>query len=364
MKKISKLFVILLALTFALSLFAACGGEQTPPQKEGKYSIVFDYNYDGAPESLVIKSDENVTVAKPQDPVRDGYDFDAWYTDEACVIPYDFSSLITGDLTLYAGWLESGVTYHTVTYDVNYDGGESYSQRVKDGARAVRPDGIEREGYDLFSWYKDEECTQEFSFARDKITADVTLYALWGKTEVFEAENINFDELEGPGYSSSASGTSMILRDRDGAAGASGGYYVSYLYKNGIALEFHIISEKAVDNARLTLRLTAEVKNNIVINGDTYVVEVNGERIDYPDILFTGVGSSGTGSGSVRPFTDHLITTSLSLVEGENVIRLITNNDMPMGGIMNATAPMVDCIKISSVAGLSWGEGFPIKNKG
>ena len=358
MKKITKMFIFILTFAVTLLLFAACN--RAPAASEGKYAVTFDYNYEGAPESLVVKCDEKVD--KPEDPVRDGFDFDAWYVDEACVVPYDFSDSVTGDLTLYAGWLESGVVYHTVTYDANYEGAVTYTQKVKDDSRAVRPEGIVREGYELFSWYTDAACTEEFSFARDKITADVTLYALWGKVYLFEAENVNFDELEGPGFSNTASGPNMILSDSDGAAQASGGFYVSYLYKNGLALEFHIVSDKAVDNARLTLRLSAEVKD-FVINGDTYVVEVNGTSVGYPDIAFTGITSSGTGSGKVRPFTDHLITASLNLKEGDNVIRLVTNNNEPMGGIMYATAPMVDCIKISSVSQLSWGEGYPIKNK-
>ncbi|MBM6817641.1 InlB B-repeat-containing protein, partial [Olsenella uli] len=37
-------------------------------------------------------------------PVREGYDFAGWYTDEACTVAYDFAAPVEGDMTLYAKW--------------------------------------------------------------------------------------------------------------------------------------------------------------------------------------------------------------------------------------------------------------------
>lgn len=358
MKKFTASLIFILSLAMLAGIFAGCGEKE---DTRAQYTVTFNANYEGSAPSIA-KVYENETVGKPADPVRAGYDFDGWYTDTALVNAYDFTSAITEDITLYASWLESGVTYYTVTYHANYAGGKDLTQKVKADSRATRPEA-EHDGYELFDWYKNAECTELFSFARDKINANTGLYALWGKTYVFEAENLDFDDLEGPGYSGSAMGTSMILRDRDGAAGASGGYYVSYLYKQGITLEYNITSDKAVDNARLTLRLSAEVVNNLKINGNTYSVYINDKLIPYSDITFTGIVESGTGGGGVRPFSDHFISDSVSLKEGNNVIKLVTNNSTLMAGTMVATAPMVDCIKLSSVSELGWGEGYPIKNK-
>ena len=44
------------------------------------------------------------TYTKPADPVREGYTFGGWY-NAADNTPYDFSSALTGELTLYARWL-------------------------------------------------------------------------------------------------------------------------------------------------------------------------------------------------------------------------------------------------------------------
>ena len=43
-------------------------------------------------------------------PVRDGFLFTGWYTDKECKIPYDMTSVVNGDLTLYAGWEETRPT--------------------------------------------------------------------------------------------------------------------------------------------------------------------------------------------------------------------------------------------------------------
>ena len=44
------------------------------------------------------------TAAKPADPSFEGYEFVGWFTDEAATSLYDFSTPVTGELTLYAGY--------------------------------------------------------------------------------------------------------------------------------------------------------------------------------------------------------------------------------------------------------------------
>lgn len=43
-------------------------------------------------------------VIRPTDPVRDGYRFVGWYSDQACTVSWDFSAAVTDALTLYAKW--------------------------------------------------------------------------------------------------------------------------------------------------------------------------------------------------------------------------------------------------------------------
>lgn len=51
--------------------------------------VTFELNYDGAPEAQK-EAARRQGVEAPENPVRDGYTFDAWYTDAACTVLYDF----------------------------------------------------------------------------------------------------------------------------------------------------------------------------------------------------------------------------------------------------------------------------------
>ena len=42
------------------------------------------------------------------DPVREGYTFGGWYTDEGCTKAYDWSSAVPEHITLYAKWTSAG----------------------------------------------------------------------------------------------------------------------------------------------------------------------------------------------------------------------------------------------------------------
>lgn len=177
-------------------------------------------------------------------------------------------------------------------------------------------------------------------------------------TYVFEAEYTDVSRIRGVGYSGGATGTSIIINEslrsnpEDTPIEASNGYFVSYLYGRDLALEFVINSDKAVDNVKLTLRLSAEI-TDFTITDETYTILVNDEKVSYEPIAFTNVPPMATQI--VMPFQDFLISTSVSLVEGENVIVLqTTNDDSSMGGTMRAVAPMVDCIKLETSAVLTW----------
>lgn len=52
----------------------------------------------------------NVVASQPADPVRDGYDFTGWFTDEGCTLAFDWSQGLKTDITLYAGWEANGDT--------------------------------------------------------------------------------------------------------------------------------------------------------------------------------------------------------------------------------------------------------------
>ena len=69
-----------------------------------EYTVTFESNGGSSVESQTVKYSEK--VAKPEDPTREGYTFDGWYSDSSLTKLWDFDTVITGNITLYAKWTE------------------------------------------------------------------------------------------------------------------------------------------------------------------------------------------------------------------------------------------------------------------
>ena len=87
---------------------------------------------------LSIPSGSLITEGDIPTPMRSGYDFRGWYTDEAGTKKFNEDSPITSDLTLYAKWSRYYVDTtksYTVTFTI--DDEEIDTQTVKDGGYAT-----------------------------------------------------------------------------------------------------------------------------------------------------------------------------------------------------------------------------------
>ena len=304
------------------------------------YNITFDYNYDGGEDKTEV-IEKGALIEVPEQPSRTGYAFKGWFTDATAGAEYNFNTAPVRDMTLYAHWAEA----YTITLVYNYEGapanGSYYAEKnqVSDG-----PADPARDGYAFNGWYTDAACTTAFSFARP-VTEDTTIYAGWKKQLVMEAEYVDLSGKTGPGYSGSVSGVDMIGWDRGGTLEASNEYYVSYLYVEGMTLTFNFNSDAAVTDADIVIRITAEFYDQ-TFSSDNYSVVLNGSALPWSAVSMEGSKSPA--------FVDVKIGTQLTLKEGQNTIELITNNDTAIGGTMTASAPMVDCVKVSSSATLTW----------
>lgn len=336
---------------------------------EQGYTATFDNNYDGAPAAATASLSKNTAVEKPADPTREGYTFDRWYADAACTSAFDFDTVISSDLTLYAQWQEDGKTYHTATLDLNYYGCKpaTLDQLVKDGEGARTPAAApERAGYAFGGWYTDAEGTA--AYGGEALSGDAVLYAKWEKSQTgestytFEAELTDLTGKSGPGFSGTSAETNMIVFQE--GMEASGDRYISYLYQMGNSVEFYIASDADVSNVTLVARLSAEMAD-FTISPENYTISVNDTPLSYSAISFTGVPTS-TNDGKCLPFADYTLSADVTLKKGVNVIKFVTSNsDNYVGsGTISGTAPLIDCIKLTTDAVLTWDANFSLPKTG
>lgn len=136
-------------------------------------TVTFDVNGHGtapAPQTVDI----GTKAVKPTDPVQTGWRFDGWYTDKNCTAAYDFDSVVTDNITLYAKWVKTV----TVTYHVGSYGTAPASQTVDAGKKFTRPaDPVDSRAI-FQGWYTDENYTTAYDFG-SAVETDLNLYAKW-----------------------------------------------------------------------------------------------------------------------------------------------------------------------------------------
>ncbi len=192
-------------LTFDLSnggYFELVKSEDDTPRTEYAVEFVTNTDADGEiyPSTIcpqIVESGNK--AAKPDDPAEDDYTFEGWYTNEERTEPFDFDTVITEDLMLYAKWSSNGGpggpggpgTPVGKTYTVEFITGKTSSgepsatiasQVVEEGKKAEDPGAdcpfgfYDRgDGYLVLDWYTDEKLKNKFRFST-AIKENIKLY--------------------------------------------------------------------------------------------------------------------------------------------------------------------------------------------
>ena len=106
---------------------------------------------------------------------KDGYAFLGWYLDADYQEVFDFNTLVSTNLTLYAKWTE---VVYTITFETC--GGDELPAVSAPYTATISAPTPTRAGYIFFGWYQDENYQQEFD-STQPITSNLTLYAKWMK---------------------------------------------------------------------------------------------------------------------------------------------------------------------------------------
>ncbi len=176
----SCLAVAVLILSMALT---SCEDDASSEDDAMYYTVTFDSNgsqIDGATMITVAKGEK--VYAYPSLMPPENYTFSGWYREAELINEWDsYNDVVTGDMTLYAGWKRiytftfygNGGIFH------NRGGSETLMYSLSDGARLQYPENLIRPGYLLEGWYRDAGLTDKWDFGADVVTGDGSLYAKW-----------------------------------------------------------------------------------------------------------------------------------------------------------------------------------------
>ncbi len=185
MKTKRKLIVSLVTLTLLLCcslLFVACNDEVN------NYTVAFKVdgkNYD------IVLVEEGKPVTLPSAPQKDGYAFDGWFTDKACMQSFT-ASAVSQSIDLYAKFTAN---VYTITYEA--DGGTHDNVTSFTVEDKVILSSATKSGYAFEGWYMDG---YRISYIPKGTVNNVTLTAKYIKNgytvtykDLYGADNPNPD---------------------------------------------------------------------------------------------------------------------------------------------------------------------------
>ena len=150
-----------------------------------KVFYTVSYDEKGGADIADVTVVNGKTVAKPADPVREGYQFLGWYADSDYQTPFMFDTqLVTGDTTIYAKWamVDPGSVAYVVDFDLGYEGGYMPEMETISGKLFNVPEA-KRDGYKFCGWWisayeNGEKLT--YKYTPDTVfTGNTTLFAVW-----------------------------------------------------------------------------------------------------------------------------------------------------------------------------------------
>ncbi len=150
--------------------------------KKKNFSVTFDSNEGSTVQSATVLNGK--TVAKPNDPSREGYIFVGWYEDSEFKTPFAFNShIITADTTVFARWVEKqiGGREYIVEFDA-HNGGNNPGSITTIGGKVFALPVVEREGYTFKGWWysMSGDATLSYEFVEGmSLDASSTLHAVW-----------------------------------------------------------------------------------------------------------------------------------------------------------------------------------------
>jgi uncharacterized repeat protein (TIGR02543 family) len=115
-----------------------------------QYTLTFES--EGGSDVTAITADQGIPVAKPADPIKEGYTFNGWYSTATGGTKYEWPHTLNDNVTLYAQWT---ATQYSISYELN--GGTNIENPTEtysiESAAIPLPANPTRSGYTFAGWY-------------------------------------------------------------------------------------------------------------------------------------------------------------------------------------------------------------------
>ena len=155
-----------------------------------KFTVTFIIGSDGVsvtsetidPQTVFYKS----RAQKPSNPVAERHDFDGWYRNLSDESEWNFDSLISENITLYAKWIPKSYCYVTFHYNDGLANDVIDTVEVEKGNTIQKPEDpisrINKHGNNpkpiFFDWYTESDCNNKFNFSIP-VNDSLDLFASW-----------------------------------------------------------------------------------------------------------------------------------------------------------------------------------------
>ncbi|RJP61813.1 MAG: hypothetical protein C4543_02940, partial [Ignavibacteriales bacterium] len=134
-----------------------------------QFTISFESNGGSLIDS--ITQDYLSTVTSSENPTKQGYTFDGWFSDNTLTTSYNFTTMPSEDITVYAKW---NPNLYEVTFVLN-NGETNVIETDYAGSELMTPNYV---GYTFDGWYLDSGLLNIYPSVYFP-TSSITLYAKW-----------------------------------------------------------------------------------------------------------------------------------------------------------------------------------------
>ena len=147
----------------------------------GSFKVEFVTNSNDEIPAIMTNSLE--MIAEPVAPTKELFEFVGWFTDSALTVAFDFDTVLTENITLYAKWDRINYTISFVT-NCNVEI-PSITCDEEGHVYDKKPANPTKLGSLFDGWFKDAALTEPFHFIENyELTSNLTLYAKWERCTV------------------------------------------------------------------------------------------------------------------------------------------------------------------------------------